>query len=76
MSRLWHEVLPRRPLRMKLIHEGGGMGALVEAAHREGATLFVVAATEDFLQPVNLQMLRERLRCPICVVRQWGRERS
>ena len=72
MSRLWHEVLPRRPLRVKLIHEGGEIGALVEAAHSEGATLFVVAATEDFLRPVNLQMLRERLRCPICLVRQWG----
>jgi hypothetical protein len=72
MSRLWHEVLPRRPLRVKLIHEGGGIGALVEAAHREGATLFVVAATEDFLRPANLQMLREKLRCPICLVRQWG----
>jgi hypothetical protein len=35
-----------------------------------------VAATEDILQPATLQALRERLRCPICLVRQWGGEQG
>jgi hypothetical protein len=33
--------------------------------------LFVIAATDELLEPATLQMLRERLRCPICLVRQW-----
>ena len=44
---------------------------MIDAAHAAGAGLFVVAATDELLEPVTLQMLRERLRCPICLVRQW-----
>lgn len=74
MSRVWHELLPRRPLRVQVLPEESGLLALVDAVHREGATLFVAAATEAFLQPAALQVLRERLRCPICLVRKWGGE--
>ena len=74
LSRLWHEILPRRPLRVRVLPEEGGVLALLEAAHQEGATLFVAAATQDVLQPATLQALRERLRCPICLVRKWGGE--
>ena len=74
LTRLWHETLPRRPLRVRVMPEEGGVLALLEAAYQEAATLFMVAATEDILQPATLQALRERLRCPICLVRQWGGE--
>ena len=47
------------------------MSALIDAAHEEAAALFVIAATDELLEPVTLQLLRERLRCPICLVRQW-----
>lgn len=72
LSRLWHEILPRRPLRVRVMPEEASVLALLEAVYREGATLFVAAATEEILQPATLQALRERLRCPVCLVRQWG----
>ena len=76
LSRVWHELLPRRPLRVQVLPEEGALPALVDAAHREGATLFVAAATAAFLQPATLQVLRERLRCPVCLVREWEREQD
>jgi hypothetical protein len=78
ISRLWHEILPRRPLRVRVLSDESGMPGLVDAVHREGATLFVAAANEAFLQPATLQVLRERLRCPVCLVREWdeGRDQS
>ena len=73
-SRIWHDALPRRPLRLRVLPADGDVLALIDAAHREGATLFVAAATETFLRPATLQALRERLRCPVCLVRRWGGE--
>lgn len=74
IARTWHETLPRRPLRLQVLPREGGMLELVDAVHREGATLFVAAANEAFLQPATLQVLRERLRCPVCLVREWDEE--
>jgi hypothetical protein len=76
LSRVWRQLLPRRPLRVQMVPAEGGVLALVDAAHREGATLFVAAATEGILQPATLQVLRERLRCPVCLVRKWGEKRK
>jgi hypothetical protein len=76
LGRVWHELLPRRPLRVQVLPEEGALLALVDVTHREGATLFVAAATEDFLKPATLQVLRERLRCPVCLVRKWEREQD
>lgn len=73
-SHIWHDVLPRRPLRLRVVPADGDILALIDAAHREGATLFVAAATEEFLKPATLHALRERLRCPVCLVRRWGGE--
>jgi hypothetical protein len=72
LRRIWHEVLPRRPLRMHVMRADGDVLELIDAVRREGATLFIAAATEEFLRPSTLQALRERLRCPVCLVRQWG----
>ena len=33
--------------------------------------LLVMAPTREWLSLENLQLLRERLDCPICMVRQW-----
>lgn len=71
-SQIWHDVLPRRPLRMRVLTEDGSVLALIDAVQREGATLFVAAATDEFLRPATLQALRERLRCPVCLVRRWS----
>jgi len=71
VSRLCEEELHGHPARLRVIPSEGGVRALVDAAHAEGAALFVIAATDDLLAPATLQLLRERLRCPICLVRQW-----
>ena len=71
LAALFRETLPAQPLRVRVVPAAAGVGGLVEAARAENATLFVVAATDDLLQSPNLQLLRERLRCPICLVRAW-----
>ena len=52
----------------------GGVRALVDAINAQNVGLLVIGATDNFLQPAILQALRERLRCPICLVRRWGEE--
>jgi hypothetical protein len=74
---LFRKVLPAQPIRVRIIPDDVGLRGLVDAVRAEGAALFVTAATEALLQPANLHFLRERLRCPICLVRQWEeREKS
>jgi len=73
LAALFRAVLPAQPMRVRVVSPEAGVRGLVDAAHAEGATLFVVAATDDLLQPPNLQVLREKLRCPICLVRRWGK---
>jgi hypothetical protein len=34
--------------------------------------MLVVSATPELMDPDTLQLLRQRVRCPICLVRQWG----
>jgi hypothetical protein len=71
IGRLCRQALSGHPARLELVPPEGGIGALIDAAHAEGAALFVIAATDDLLKPSTLQLLRERLRCPICLVRHW-----
>jgi len=49
-----------------------GVSSLIEAAQAEGAAMLVVSATPALMDPDTLQLLRQRVRCPICLVRQWG----
>jgi hypothetical protein len=74
INRLCAEQLPGRPGSVRRVPSEGGVPALADAAHAAGAALFVIAATDDLLESANLQLLRERLRCPICMVRQWSGE--
>lgn len=76
LDRLLRELLPAQPPRMRMLAAGGGALGLVDAARAEGAGLFVAVATEELLEPPNLQLLREKLRCPICLVRQWDERRN
>lgn len=71
ISGLCEQALGGRPGSVRRIPPDGGVLALIDAAHAEGAALFVIAATDDLLEPATLQLLRERLRCPICLVREW-----
>lgn len=50
---------------------GTDVDSLIAAVQSEGASLVVIAATPEFMAPEALSVLRQRLRCPICLVRQW-----
>jgi len=71
LNSVCQEVLQGSPAGLRSVPTAGGVRALVKAARAEGAALLVIAATDDLLEPEVLQMLREHLRCPICLVRQW-----
>ncbi len=70
MDHVSKELQPGKAARIRTI-PGSTIRALVDAVHAEGASLLVIAATEELLEPGNLQMLRDQLRCPICLVRHW-----
>jgi len=70
LERVFRELLPGRPARVRTI-SGSGAQSLVEAARAEAATMFVIGASEDMIEPGALRSLREHLRCPICLVRYW-----
>jgi len=76
VNQLCEETLAGRPGGLRRVPTDGGVPALIDAAHSEGAALFVIAASDELLEPATLQLLRERLRCPICLVRQWRASRS
>jgi hypothetical protein len=71
INRLCAEGLKGQPASVRRMHPEGGVPALIDAAHAAGAALFVIAATDELLEPATVQLLRERLRCPICLVRRW-----
>jgi hypothetical protein len=71
VNRLCEETLAGHPGSLRRLAPAGDVASLIDAAHAEGAALFVIAATDELLEPATLQLLRERLRCPICLVRQW-----
>jgi len=45
---------------------------LVETVRLEGASILVLAANSEFMNPESLRILRQRVNCPICLVRNWG----
>jgi hypothetical protein len=71
VNRLFKAILPARPGRVRTIPDFG-VSSLTEGAQAEGATMLVVSATPELMDPGTLQLLRQRVRCPICLVRQWG----
>lgn len=76
LDSLFRKVLPAQPIRVRIIPDEVGVRGLVDAVRAEGAAVFVTAATEALLEPANLHFLREKLRCPICLVRQWEEHES
>jgi hypothetical protein len=71
LERLFTVFLPAPPGRIQTISDYG-VSSLTEAAQAEGATMLVVSTTPELMDPDTLQLLRQRVRCPICLVRQWG----
>jgi hypothetical protein len=64
-------VLPARPGRVRTLSPISA-GTLVESVHSENASILVLGATAEFMKPESLRHLRQRLKCPICLVRFWG----
>jgi hypothetical protein len=71
VERLIQALRPARPGRIRTIPDYG-VSSLIEAAQAEGAAMLVVSTTPELMDPDTLQLLRQRVRCPICLVRQWG----
>jgi hypothetical protein len=63
------EALSATPAHIEILTELG-IQPLINATLRERAATLVLGATEDLLQSESLTMLREQLRCPICLVRR------
>jgi len=66
-------VLPARPGRVRAMSRVTS-DKLVESAQSEGASILVVDASAELMEPDSLRFLRQRLKCPICLVRFWGDE--
>ena len=64
-------VLPTRPGLVRTLSPVSA-GTLVESVRSEGASILVLGATAEFMEPESLRFLRQRLNCPICLVRIWG----
>jgi hypothetical protein len=71
VNRLFRGFLPGRPGRVRTVREIGAI-ALIETAQAEGAGMLVVGATPELMAPDTLQFLRQRVRCPVCLVRHWN----
>lgn len=58
---------------LRLRHVAAGTAKDVALAVRKNSTKMLVApATRDVMQASMLSFLREQMRCPVCLVRQWG----
>lgn len=64
-------VLPDRPGYVRAMPRIT-VGVLVESVRSQGASMLVLGATAEFMDPDTLRFLRQRLKCPICLVRYWG----
>jgi len=75
VQRLFSKTLPRQPAYVRTM-PGSGVHDLARATHAEAASMLVIGISDQTLNPVPLQVLRERIRCPICLVRRWSNKRK
>ena len=68
---LFRSVLPGEPGHVRLL-AGGDFGDLALTVRELFASMLVVPATPQMTTDDSLRFLREQLRCPVCVVRDWG----
>ena len=71
LNRMISDLLPADPARVLLL-PGSEIQYLASAARAERADMLVLGSSEELLKPESLRLLLEHLRCPICLVRQWG----
>jgi hypothetical protein len=68
----FHRFLPGARLHSRTL-EAATPAALVEAVRAEAAALLVIGISEQLVTSASLQALRDRLDCPICLVRGWAK---
>jgi len=71
IDRLLKTCLPAPPSRIRTL-PSSDIDSLIASARAEGATMLVLAASEAFMLPETLHLLRQRLQCPVCLVRYWS----
>jgi hypothetical protein len=70
LEQLLAKTLPGRPSVRSI--PDTGLPGLVQTVRAVGATMLVLQASDRLLDSGSLRALRERLHCPICLVRRWG----
>jgi len=75
VRQIFDDMLPRRPAHVRTL-ESTSVEDLARATHVQGASLLVIGISAATLDPIALRALRERLRCPICLVRRWGKNEA
>ena len=68
---LFRTVLPGQPGHVRLV-AGGDFNDLALTLRELFVSILVVPATAELTTDSSLRFLREQLRCPVCVVREWG----
>ncbi|MDT8320361.1 MAG: hypothetical protein RQ826_07520 [Xanthomonadales bacterium] len=66
-------VLPEETVYLRVL-PGDDVATIISAIRRETPAMLVLGATETLLAGDALRLLREQLRCPICLVRNWREE--
>jgi hypothetical protein len=68
LKRLYKKRLKGAPGRVKKIpdYDAGNLAAF---ATQESAAMLVLSVAPGVLAPENLQVLRQKMRCPVCLVR-------
>lgn len=75
MQRIFSKTLSHRPAHVRTM-PGSSVHDLARASHAEAASMLVIGISDQTLNPAALQVLRERLRCPVCLVRRWSNKRK
>lgn len=70
LEQMISELLPPGPLPVRLLAEPG-MSRLIRAVRELETGMLVIGTSESLLQTGSLRLLREQLRCPVCLVRRW-----
>jgi len=74
LQQVCRTVLPARPGSVRTMSRFS-VDSLVQTVQSLGASMLVLGASPEFMEPGILRELRRRLRCPVCLVRYWGENR-
>lgn len=64
------EILHGQPVQARM-SSGSNPAALAEVVQKLGAAMVVMPASPELMETAELGYLRDRLECPVCLVRRW-----